>query len=331
MSRFARAALVSSMLAGAAGCSLVFGVDDLVPSGGGGCDAGACADDALTLPDVRIIGNGDGGTCACFGAPPSGWQGPVALASASAMAPPCGGDYSVDVLHASADLDAPAAECGCTCDTSGVTCPSSFSVNLFSDATCTSSSKCDAVTVSVGACIDVQKNCFNVNGIGPAPSVGGSCSPKPTSNVPAWSWKSDVRACELAVPPTRGGCAAEEVCAPLPSAAMGLRPCVFQSGDVACPAGPYSVKRVLYGGAVDSRACSTCGCAAPTGSCTATIGSNCPPTTTATLGSCTALGDPNRIVLTAAPTPTGAMCAATGGQATGAVTPNSPTTVCCLP
>lgn len=327
------ALLAVALVAGSSACSLLYSVDGL--SGGGDADAAATAcdancSDAASAPDVQIVQLPNGGSCACVSAPPPDWQGPAALATGAGTAPSCGGSYTAEVLQAFADPDAPAAQCGCTCMTGAVTCASTFPVNIYGSSTC-GGSKCDTVTLSVGACVSVSLNCNFANGVGPAPTPQGTCTPKPTSTVPAAGWKRTTRACVSPAPPRQETCGSGEVCVPLPAAPLEPRPCIIHSGDVACPGGLYSVKRVVYGDAKDDRACSTCTCGDLTGSCPAMIRKECGGSNPLTVTTCGSINDPTNIMLVAAPQPTGASCPPVGGTPTGSMTPTSPTTLCCVP
>lgn len=324
--------LLAALVACSSACSLLYSVDGL----SGGSDVPACgascadATDAPSAPDVQIVQLPGGGSCACLDTPPPDWRGPAALASGSGTAPPCGGDFTADVLQAFADPDAPAAQCGCTCAASGVTCPSTFPVNIYGSTGC-GGNKCDTVTLSVGTCVNVQANCTFANGVGPAPSPQGTCTPQPTSTVPESGWKQATRACLLPAPPRQETCGAGELCVPLPKAPLETRPCIFRAGDVACPGGLYSVKRLVYGDAKDDRACSTCTCGNIAGSCPAMIRKECASSTPLDVTTCGSIGDPTNIMLVSAPVPTGVSCPPIGGTPTGGVTPTTPTTLCCVP
>jgi hypothetical protein len=115
---------------------------------------------------------------------------------------------------------------------------------------------------------------------------------------------------------------------------MEPRLCVFTIGDVACPGDGYTVKRTVYGGVTDSRACTPCSCGGATGvSCTASLQEGCGqtgpvndvPTT------CGGLSDPGSVMLLATLVARGGTCGAVGGVPTGSAVPSSPTTVCCMP
>src|SRR5512140_3675278 len=332
LSAGARAVGAIGAVAVTAACSLLVGVDGL--SGGAGAkDAEAGGADAS--PDVRIVQGADGSACACVAPPPPGWIGPVALWEGAGSPPACPSDYSAQILDGHAAPNAPPAQCTCTCGApTGVTCPAPVTANVFSSSNC-GGQRCDAVTLAVGSCVNVQAgNCLNANGIEIATAPqGGSCTPQSTSTVPPLSWGAAARACEGQKPAEQGACSANEVCATLPPAPMGPRPCVLAQGDVACPGGPFQVKHLYFGGANDTRACPACACAAPSGgACAATLEVKCGSNMVVPLTpTCAVLGDPLNILLKTAAVPDGGACTPSAAAPTGALTPTQPTTVCCIP
>jgi hypothetical protein len=288
-----------------------------------------------TGPPALTIDAGDaGGSCAsCVPAPPVGWTGPVAIWEGAEGPPACSGDYSASVLDALENLVAGDAQCTCDCGhLTGAICPSSFTATVYSDPGCNTA--CDSVVVSAGACVDVHGQCANVHGIGASPqALDGGCAPKASTVVPKPAWGLLARACEPAVAPVQNGCSAGQICAPAPAAPMEARLCVFQSGDVACPAGGYSVKRTVFAGVHDTRACTPCSCGAPTGvSCTATLQEGCGQTGPVNQlpTACGGLSDPGSVMLLAPLVASGGSCSPMGGAPAGSATPSSPTTVCCM-
>jgi hypothetical protein len=321
-----------ALVAGSSACSLLYSVEGLTGSSDADAAAPACdanCADAVSAPDVQIVQLPGGGSCACVDAPPPDWQGPAAVATGAGTAPSCSGSYTAEVLQAFADPDAPPAQCGCTCKPAA-TCASTFPVNIYGSDAC-GGSKCDTVTVSVGACVNVQANCTFAKGVGPAPGPQGTCTPQPTSTIPKAGWKHATRACLAPAPPRQETCGAGELCVPLPAAPLEPRPCIFRAGDLACPAGLYSVKRVVYGDAKDDRACSTCTCGDLAGSCPAMIRKECGSAAPLSVTTCGSIGDPTSIQLVAAPQPTGVSCPPSAATATGSMTPTLPTTLCCVP
>jgi hypothetical protein len=319
----------------AALCLPVFACEVAFPTvaqeGPGGDAAAIDAAGRDVAEDLELL-DGPLGACVCLNPVPPGWQGPVSLWVGSGAPPSCGGAYSSAVLDGFANPNAPPAQCGCTCSApAGATCPSSFSATLYGDNGC--GMQCDTVTLAVGQCTNVQMNCFSVFGIKASPPAqGASCAAQPTKTVPTWSWTTTARACETGQPPLQSGCPAPQVCVPLPGAPMTPRPCIINTGDLACPAGAYSDKHVFYASVSDDRDCTACQCGGPTGiTCPASV-NNCGGSSFSVSAACTQLNDPNGVELASPPVPSaGGSCAASGGQPSGGVTPTTPTTVCCVP
>src|SRR5207247_1349188 len=68
------------------------------------------------------------------------------------------------------------------------------------------------------------------------------------------------------------GCGGGTCCRARPPAGFESKACVLMAGDVACPSGGYSAKRLYYGGVTDTRDCAACTCDKPTGgSCDGTV------------------------------------------------------------
>jgi hypothetical protein len=298
----------------------------------GPADAGA--DGAFGVDASEGTDSNDDAGCACLEQPPAPWQGPAALWEGSGSPPGCAGAYGAKVLDAFLDPVGPPAGCTCSCGApAGATCASSASATLFSDHTC--STACSTVLLTTGTCPNVQGTCVNVFGIAAdLQASGGTCRPQSTTDLAGWSWSGSMRACEPAEPAGRATCGASQVCLPMPAAPMELRPCILASGDLACPAGAYSVRHVYYGTASDTRGCAACTCGSATGvTCSATVQEGCGQTgpTFALPTTCASLADPGSVELTAVAAPSGGSCAPSAGQSTGSVIPASPTTVCCMP
>jgi hypothetical protein len=357
------------LLAATASCETFFSLDGLTADA---CDAGCGADGSpmpgrdASLDDERGTSDGtaDGGAteedgsveagagheassgddgasvqgaggCSCVGAAPASWQGPVAVWEGESAPPACPSNYPTDLIDVFAGVNAAPAACTCSCGApSGATCPSSFTATIYSDHQC--GAACDTVTLSDGACTNVQGVCNNAFGISvsPAPTSGGSCAPQASTAASAWSWTSFARGCAPSSPstPSTAGCDAGRVC--ISPAPPGWRSCVYSPGDVACPAGSYSARHVYYGSATDDRGCAPCSCGAPTGvTCAATVMIGCGTAgqTFAVPTSCTSLTDPGSVQVVSAPASGGGSCAPSGGEPTGSVSAESPTTICCTP
>lgn len=322
-----------------ASCTWLVDLSGLTDGCDGGCgrqqdDAGDGDGDVDGSTDGRTSDAGAAPGCACADRAPSPWQGPVALWEGTGAPPSCPGAYGADVLDAFADPVAPPASCTCACDPpAGASCASSWSATLYDDHACTT--PCGATTLTLGACADVQGTCANVYGLSAtAQATGGACAPRATTQRPGWSWSRAARACAPTELAGTNACGAGQICAPAPAAPLEPTLCIVAAGDLACPAGAYSVRRVYYGDAADGRGCAPCTCGAPSGvTCTATAQQGCGQTgpSIPLPTPCVSLEDPGSVELTASATPTGGSCSPSGGEPTGALTPTAPTTVCCTP
>jgi hypothetical protein len=153
-----------------------------------------------------------------------------------------------------------------------------------------------------------------------------------------FAWKTAARACTVEAP---GACAGEaDVCAPASAAGFSL--CIRASGDVPCPGAAFPVRHTFYDGASDTRGCSPCGCAPPEGGvCTGSVSlyedgacaSAIDQVAVASTGPvCLDVqppGTPLGSARVSAPSYQPGTCAANGGEPTGALAPEGPTTFCC--
>jgi hypothetical protein len=305
----------------------------------GGTDA--IADAGLDVPTDA------GSSCAeaglvCTPAIPVGFQGPVALAlesgdSGAAPTPPvCAGAYAIDALDGHANpLFVPAA-CTCACGPVDGGCTDPV-VETFTDNVCVN--KCNQMIA--GACTSdaCGQSSQSAKITMPSQASGGSCAESVQKGVPPWNaaqgWGTAGRAC-AGGPLPEGGCPASEVCSAPPPASFGAGLCVWQTGDVACPA-TYPSKQLLYASGADDRDCAdACTCAPPAGvACNATVtaspNATCSGGTLLTGGAtCNFYGTMSTPYVNATVMASGGSCAS-GGSATpsGAVTPTSPSTICC--
>jgi hypothetical protein len=344
----------------------VVGVDVLASDGPAtdtsspGSDAGRMDSgepgDAMSIPDVVFI---DSATCPtgsqCVDAVPAGWSGPVVL-SDQATGPPaptppaCPSSYPNDVYDGNATPTSPAATCDCTCGTvvTGSDCNSTtpLGISLYSAAGC-AGTPCSSSSIpytSMGFCVGTGCADALSAKVIPALPENGTCTPSLTKTFPPSAWSETARACQPAS--VGGGCSSSQVCVPAPPSPFDAKLCIFQGGDVSCPAGSYSQQHVFYSSTNDGRACSSCTCAEATGGtctggtvavATSISGSACAGTMDSipTDGNCysVTLGSGNDFVWATAPqtAATGGTCAPQGSTASGSVTPAGPTTVCCQP
>jgi hypothetical protein len=307
--------------------------------GGGGRDAlsdGAPPADANGEPPPSCMGN-----YACVPAVPSGWDGPLEVYSGISGAPACTTGFAQSI-GAYDGLQAAAPTCGCSCGPTAITCaPPNI---LFYDAvTCGTGASCASEILQPGACTTVNEmgKCLAATGgLAITPVAGtstmGPCAPKPTRDVPAYTWSIQARGCLSTIAPAQLDCAAGQTCAPKPEPGFAPKLCIDRPGDWSCPGGGYGVKHLFYTSVTDTRDCTACTCAPPNGgSCSFSITESSSADGTCTGGTvtyipgdkCAGITQPGDFRLTM--TPTAGTCGAGNSTATGSATPGGPVTVCC--
>jgi len=365
----AAAFLLSALgLAGAAGCSLLSGLDDfeLVATGAGGA-GGATTSTTFTTTSTGT-GGGQGGSgasgaedcldgddndgdgnadCAdtdcnagyeCVDEAPAEWGGVVlahrvGLPSAE-PAPPCG-DGSAPAVYLAAPAGAPSCE-ACSCSFSGATCGPPQIACYWGNVNCNGFPELTP-QASGDACISnpslpnasPQGSCRVV--IGSQATSQGSCLSVGGGMMAEEAWAEEVRVCADA---TGGGCAQGQAC--VPRASDDAAACVVQAGTNACPAGWTATEIQAYEGGQDDRSCSGCNC--DVGTVTCTVGAytaydldNCTGTSIPVSTSCvsvTALADLNTFSLRPV-LGTPVDGACPSSQPSGAVQPVGATKICC--
>jgi len=270
---------------------------------------------------------------------PDGWTGPVLLREpedpeARAQCPKA---YPDATPAGGADLEAEAAECGCSCgDAAGATCALATTLNYWgTDPTCSEGTPVESLNVFTTICNALGLNIpsdsyFQVE---PVLVEGGACAPEAALNVPPATFGRNGLTCGGAE--LLEGCDDDaEVCVPRPD---GESLCVWQAGDEDCPEG-FEGRRELYHQALDDqRACNECTCGDPVGLCdnaVITMFANvCNPPVS---GSIIASGEcypgsaiqPTQSAIFDVGDPS-AFCVAGAAVATGDATPTEPLTVCC--
>jgi hypothetical protein len=169
------------------------------------------------------------------------------------------------------------------------------------------------------------------------PVDGGTCQSTTMGEAdhPAPTFVDEHTACAIELTPT--GCPAGLLCAPNPPAGFIPRYCVSSPTALdECPIEYPHERMVLYTDHDDTRACTACGCAAPTAHV-------CPGTATRysegacagggnalgyTPGLCVGLTNVDSIRVDVG-SPGGGTCAKTGGVVEGGVTRAAPLKVCC--
>lgn len=351
----ARAIAFTLCVAVVAGCSLVTSLDDLAGPGPNLADGStnetsitsdASADAPPPIPDVAVPLTCKTGNFRCIAAAPAGWSPPFALYTGAVTgAPSCPTDAPLPALDAYNGLTGVApAVCGsCTCVASKIGC-NKVTGTAYQNANC--SGGCNSfnstVQMSDGTCGDFDCTNGNESSIYvPLPTVSATCTPqapKPTVTKPPTSWSGRALGCRA---PTvaQVDCAAGEVCATKAPSPFASTMCISQSGNVACPAGIYSVKKGPYAtGTSDTRDCTACACGAATGNCTATVTPYSAPVVQCStavaapvnLPSCINRGTADKYLMKATP-PGQVVCPASGGAPTGTVVSSGVVTVCCEP
>jgi len=326
---FVAGALVAGALATA--CAALLGFEDAVDLRDGG---GALFD----VTADGLVGPSEAAGMVCVPTPPDLWQGPLILfaAQGASLPPPpdCPAPY-VRVYDGHANPTGPPADCKCTCGAPTNVACSPPMMNLFNNL-CVAGSECATPHLQLNTtCTNLQ-----ITGCGaarftidPSTPAGGSCAPsQPTAMRRPSSWSVEVRLCALSGA-TPAGCPAGKVATPATGLPFDPTYCVTQRTDTQCPP-TYPTKRTYYEAYTDDRGCDPCTCDPPTGvMCGGTVttgdSNTCarPMTYTVPLTTCTN-GLKPAAFFTGDP-PVGGSCAPQN-HPKGGLTPNTPTTVCCV-
>jgi hypothetical protein len=170
-------------------------------------------------------------------------------------------------------------------------------------------------------------------------SDAGSCAAMPTGGPAPLTWLKSAVACGAGMPAPRP-CSDGQVCLPPVASPFPERYCVYASGDVDCPAGPYNRKQVFFQSAKDERGCAPCACAKPAGvSCSVTIfgyeSAQCAPpvlmvdVSTGHPSPGCVMGPNAKYFKQSTPTVAGGSCTPSQSAPTGTAVPSQPTTFCC--
>jgi hypothetical protein len=155
----------------------------------------------------------------------------------------------------------------------------------------------------------------------------GACTAQQTGGIPTPSFQDSARAC--AANTTQGSCDPAQVC--VPPAQPGFQLCLYQAGVHSCPAG-YDKPETYYGSVNDTRSCSACSCAAPTGTCSGTFTMYSDAACQNALGTSTiACGDSVQVAQSISYNPSvdNVSCPASNSALSGSATEQDPITVCC--
>lgn len=269
---------------------------------------------------------------------PEGWSGPVLWRESFDPSEDleCPDAYPLLEAVGGANLDAPAAECGCECgEATGTSCALATTLHYWgTDPTCSTGTPVQSYNLFTTVCNDLHatlpaNSYFQVV---PVEVEGGSCVGQQSAEIEDAVFGKLGSTCGGAE--MLEGCDGGEVCAPR---ASGDALCVWQDGDSDCPDGYDDDRTVVHRTIDDTRSCNECTCGEPRGLCdtaSITMFSNVcnPPISSlmATTGECE-LGSASSVTRSAifdVGTPN-AFCVATPAVAVGVATPTDPVTVCC--
>jgi len=283
--------------------------------------------------------------------PGGGWVGPLSFWSGSGSPPACTNEsgFPTEVANASSGLSVAPSSCySCECGSpQGVSCQVG-ALTIFSGDACFGVNR--TLNIVQGECVAFLSQTMDPASVRweNAPPAGGACIPKTSGSavIPPVQWDNRMRACGDA-PPNGAGCGIGS-CVARPKAPFAKQFCVYQRGDLACPAGSYSDRSVYFGGVNDTRTCTDCGCTPPFGtSCTGTlkmftdIFCGVDETNLSSVSECSALApDPTppdlpyltlRSALYNGSPGSDGSCATQSSRAEGGVWESDPITVCCTP
>jgi hypothetical protein len=279
----------------------------------------------------------DCGAYSCVAAAPDGWTGPLALYVGSDATPTCSGNYGSEALRGGSAVNATPAVCSsCSCTPQTASCASYLGFGFGAQSNC-SDAGCMAL---IGAsCVEVAPSCLT--GMSTAyvqtqfPPGTSSCAPSTqTPAIADASFSDHVLGCGASDGLRRGGCSPGNLCA---AATPFTGPfCIVKAGDLACPSGPYSDRRVYFTAIDDTRDCGACACGSD---CSYTwkifddADTTCatPLATQSGAGSCTMVTPSSGKLRVGASISGTGTCAPSGGQATGSAAGAGATTACCLP
>lgn len=276
----------------------------------------------------------------CVSPPEGGWQGPALVVTDSTV-PSCPEAFPDTVRTVFSDLQAPPAECDCSCGAAqGATCaPYELTYFAPTDTECDSplgSFEVDTVplfdcTLPIG--IDTDQRWQLLGG-----DVLGSCEPTAASDVEEATWAQTSAVCAGAFENCVGG-----ICAPATSASEGQL-CVWMEGETACPAGSdFSERNLHYSDFSESRDCSECSCELE-GKCGGEVFLNAQFGCSGTTGlevygmsvpgngdKCSLITDSPIEAARAQSVSVDPSCLPSGGEPVGEASPTSPLTFCCVP
>lgn len=281
----------------------------------------------------------DCGMFQCVPLAPLGWVGPVAFTDAidamtDGSVASCPSLFPNQLIEGGENIGCPSATCApCKCTQSTAATCQADTHSLWTISDCTGTGLNEDVVAS-GDCVNGDFSATYLK-LSQPHTVGGACTPsggQATKTTAAFGTRGLV--CGGAAP-LQGGCAPTDRCIAQALAPFTAGACVYQTGELACPAADYTVKHVLYQGISDSRSCTTCACDKATKA-------DCTTFTTKFFAAASCMGTSNGSAvqptcaaipyqgsaLFQATAPTIA-CPHSGGEPSGGCTGTQPTTVCC--
>lgn len=326
------------------GCRAIQGLGDLSFEGGGGGSGGGGGGGATGVEDCTNgkDDDGDGLTdCAdpdcgaagyaCVAAPPDGWTGPVALHEApfADSVPPCPDRYPDVEYQGDTGPDAAAATCDeCACAAAEISC--SVDLELFTNWKCKGGGTMSAPVTS-GSCVGLDASATSLH-LGKPTMTTQACAPSGGKAIIPALVRS-TRGIVCGATRRSGGCEAGNICAPLPAAPFHEAHCISKKGATSCPSSYPDQHRLET--VSDDRGCSPCACSAP-------ASAPCAATTTlfddAACGVQIASLPNDDTCVTSMPASAmvaisgggTATCTPKGGTPSGAVTPTTQETICCM-
>jgi hypothetical protein len=211
-------------------------------------------------------GTGVCGDGMCSAIPPVGWFGPVTYAAVPPGSPPP--ECPADVLQAGPTVlrgfvDPGPAVCGCECELSAPLSCSTCATEVAQATQCGNYYGCYG-----GGSVMVTESCTNVDfdGIIRFTSqdnyyYGGggnpTCDETEIEDIPPFQWEATISTCRV---PYDALVCDEGICVPPLPEGFENKWCMYQTGDLECPAGPFANKELFYSNVEDTRACSNCQC-----------------------------------------------------------------------
>jgi hypothetical protein len=303
-------------------------------AGGTGAVGGVAGAAGAAGAAAGAAGAAGGSTCSafCAGAVPATFAGPIILYESAGTPPACDASYPTEVAaNLRSGLTAGTAQCDCNCSTPTITCGSP-STHEHGNSQCFGGAFLGSMTPNVCKLFTVGAG--NYVSVDPLTPTLGTCSSSNAHSIPPPTWGTQARSC--GAPTLAGECNGSEVC--VPPQPSGTKLCVYKTGDVSCPAGFYSSKKLFHDDFDDTRQCSTCSCSSATGGqCKGTVtftnGATCGSAQLSlSLGACS--NAPASNVNGGKYTPgshTPGSCSPQGGVLSGSVTATGPVTYCCAP